>query len=97
MLLARTPVARLSKYTLICLLFLCLAGAPAWATPDQALDKAQPQDVWVTMGQDAFDTLRARPGILSDLQAPVAAEARAGIVMTRLNTRDLPAVSALMH
>ena len=85
--------------TLALLFFLCfgiMASAPVWSAPDSP-DKAQPAEVWVTMGEDAFDALRARPGILSDLQAPVAEDARAGVVMTRLNTRDLPAVSALMH
>lgn len=87
---------RVSKSTLALLLLLCfgpLASAPALSDPG----KAQPTTVWVTMGQDAFETLRNTPGILSELQAPVAEQARAGVVMTRLNRRDLPAVSALMH
>ncbi len=56
-----------------------------------------PGDVWVTMGEDAFQSLGRAPGLLSDLLPPVALEARAGIVVTRLATRDLAAVSALMH
>lgn len=63
-----------------------------------AAASAQTTDaVWVTLGEDAFETLSSRPGVLSDLLPPVAVERRAGVVMTRLRTHDLPAVSALMH
>lgn len=73
-------------------LMMCVligGGAPLLAAP--------PEDVWVTMGEDAFERLGRTPGILSDLLPPVALEHRSGVVVTRLSTRDLPQISALMH
>lgn len=80
-------------------LFLCLCFPTfAWTDPGGVSTKEAPAgDIWVTMGEDAFDALARRPGLLSDLVPPVAHDARAGVVITRLPSRDLPVVSSLFH
>ena len=69
------------------LVCMWLASGPALAQ----------DEVWVTMGEDAFEELNNAPGVLTQVLPPQALERRAGVVVTRLQTRDLPAVSALMH
>ena len=75
---------RLLSMTLLAL--LCAAVAHA-ASPS----------VWVTVGDDAFDTLSKSRGVLSQPLPPKAAAADGGVVVTRLARADLAAVSTLMH
>ncbi len=56
-----------------------------------------PKDQWITIGQDAFSTLTAEPGLLFQFQ-PLHKEAEtARAVLTRVHAADLPLISERMH
>ena len=82
-----TPARRF----LVGILLALSLGAAAGAQP------GQPPTAWVTMGSDAFDRLVAARGVLSQTLPPEAAAARDGVVVTRLERRDLVAVSSFIH
>ncbi len=53
--------------------------------------------VWVTIGQDAFDMLMRSSGVLTDTFPLKSLASDSGVVVTRLRSRDLNAVSTFMH
>ena len=83
----------MKKVCVALMIALCSAGLAS--AQENALRPAADDLIWVTIGQDIFDRLRADEVVLS---RPVeAAASNAGVVVTLLAERDLARVSALVH
>ncbi len=93
---------------LACLLaMLCLTPALAAQTSPTApessdsglLDDGSSSDgsVWITLGEDAFDTLRVLKNLQFDNQPLESLAQRSDVVLTRVLRRDLPRISNLLH
>ena len=76
-----------------------IAGGPTVGVPDpQAGPSNQGAEMlWVTMGDDLFDTLQRRHSLLTVLEPPQAFESDAGVVITQLSSADINQVSGLAH
>ncbi len=76
-------------------LMIALCPLATASAQENALEPVTGELVWVTLGEDVFNHLRAGEVALS---RPVQAVAsNAGVVVTRLADRDLVSVSALVH
>ncbi len=69
---------------------LLLAVATAVAAQPSS---APPEELWITLGADAFEHLRALPG----LPLPSRLAARSGVVLTRVRVQDLGTISTELH
>ena len=77
---------------LACAAALLLAvAAPGFAQPSSKSVSAE--EVWITLGADAFEALRGQP----ELPAFEQLEARGDVVLTRVRVRDLEKISIRLH
>lgn len=109
----RSTSSHLGGIFALLLSWLCLApmlvaqpAAPTTTTSeDDSLDGASQQSdiamqsdtVWITLGEDAFDTLRAQKNFQFDNQPLKVLEERSDVVITQVTRQDLPRISALLH
>ncbi len=73
----------------VCLLLAASAPAEQVAAGDET--------VWITLGTDAFDTLRVRTDLSFESHALKAEAEGSQVVATRIHARDLERISAVLH
>ncbi len=79
------------------LIFSLIALSYAADLPAQLRTLTQEQPVWVTMGQDTFDTLRQTPGFLSP-DLPLKSLANRGeVVLLQLPSKNIEPLSQFVH
>ena len=81
------------------ILFLLAALCLSWAGPATAQQAvgAGDETVWITLGADAFETLRARPDLSFESHVLKAEAQRSEVMLTRVHSRDLERISAILH
>ncbi|MCB1036020.1 MAG: M20/M25/M40 family metallo-hydrolase [Acidobacteria bacterium] len=78
--------------------FLIAVAAALWiGAASPSLAAASGGDPWITLGTDAFASLRAHSTILYQGEPLPALEESAGVVLTRIHEADLEAVSQYLH
>ena len=92
-LLASAPSRRLAFVLSALFLVAGLAGAEA---PQDRPNPLAADAVWITLGADAFQTLRTE-GLSFDHQPLRAEDENSGAVLTRVHTRDLDHISLRLH
>ena len=86
--------SRLSRVISTFCFLVCLL-IPISAAAEQA--ESGDETVWISLGADAFETLRARTDLSFKSHALKAEAERSDVVVTRVHTRDLERISRVIH
>ena len=87
---------RLAPRSTALFLVLLLLGAVA-AAGEEPSGPEPDQGVWITIGADAFETLRLQTEISFEERALERISQRSQVVLTRVHVDDLPRISAHVH
>ncbi len=81
------------KAALLAALFLTVVPTALARPGSEQAGFAQPEEIWITLGTDAFEALQGQPGLRSLDQLAT----RSGIVLTRVRVEDLETISTRLH